>query len=205
MVDAEDLRFLKVVGECAVQRLCRFQVVPDRFLDHDSRPFPVCRQAGIVDEARDFAKQRGRRGHVENALSFGAPLLFQACAQVAEFHIRCVGFEIALQIADVRRELLPLLDRGFPAAGELPDSLMQTLAQGVLAECDAVHRDNRKMHRNTVALREVKQGRHQLPPGQVAGSAEDDEYVWFESIVGFHRAQPFVQSVWNVPLTSTRS
>src|ERR1039458_4868233 len=82
-------------------------------------------------------------------------------------------------------ELVPLLDRGFPAAGELPDSLMQTLAQGVHAEGDAVHRDNRKMNRNGMALGKVKQGRHQLPPGQVARSAEDDEYVGFELIVRF--------------------
>ena len=82
---------------------------------------------------------------------------------------------------------------------------MQTLAQGVLAEFDAVHRDNRKMNRNAMALGKVKQSRHQLPPGQVARSAEDDEYVRFELIVGLHRAQPFVQSVWNVPLTSMRS
>ena len=90
----------------------------------------------------------------------------------------------------MRRELLPLLDRGFPAAGELPDSLMQTLPQGVFAKRDAVHRDNRKMSRNAMALRKVKQSRHQLPPGQVAGPAEDDEYVWFESIIRLHCVNP---------------
>jgi hypothetical protein len=68
----------------------------------------------------------------------------------------------------MRGELLPLLDRGFPVAGELPDSLVQALAKGVHAESDPVHRDNRKMQRNAMALGEVKQGRHQLPPGKVA-------------------------------------
>jgi predicted phage tail protein len=60
---------------------------------------------------------------------------------------------------------------------------MQALAQGVLADFDAVHRDDRKMSRNTVALRKVEQGRHQLPPGQVARAAEDDKDIWFELIV----------------------
>jgi len=101
-------------------------------------------------------------------------------------------------------ELVPLLDCGFPAAGELLDSFMQTLAQGVDAEFDAVHRDNRKMHRNTLAPGKVKQGRHQLPPGQVARSAEDDEYVWFEWLVRLHRSQPFVQSVWIAAQTTRR-
>jgi hypothetical protein len=78
----------------------------------------------------------------------------------------------------------------FPLPGELPDSLMQMLAQGILAELDAVHRDNREMNRNTVALGKVEQGRHQLPPGQVARSAEDDEYVWFELIVRFIALNP---------------
>src|ERR1035437_1830247 len=91
----------------------------------------------------------------------------------------------------MRAELVPLLDRGFPAARELPDSLMQTLAKGVHAEFDAVHRDNRKMNRNAVALGKVKQGRHQLPPGQIAGSAEDDEYVWRKLIVGLHVLSTF--------------
>jgi hypothetical protein len=50
MVDAEDLGFLKIVGECTVQGLRRLQVVPDRFLDDDSRPFPVGREARIVEE-----------------------------------------------------------------------------------------------------------------------------------------------------------
>jgi len=84
-------------------------------------------------------------------------------------------------------EFVPLLDPGLTAAGELPDSRMQTLAQVVLAERDAVHRDNRKMRRNAMALREVEQGRHQLPPGQIARAAKDDEYVRLELIVGLHR------------------
>src|ERR1035441_1268950 len=91
----------------------------------------------------------------------------------------------------MRGELLPLLDRGFPAAGELPDSFVQTLAKGVHAESDPVHRDNRKMQRNAMALGKVKQGRHQLPPGKVAGSAEDDEYVWRKLIVGLHVLSTF--------------
>jgi hypothetical protein len=75
MVDAEDLGFLKAAGEYAVQRPRRLQVIPDRFLDNDSRPFRVGGQAGLVEETGDYAKQRRRRGHVENALCFGAPLL----------------------------------------------------------------------------------------------------------------------------------
>jgi hypothetical protein len=78
MVDAEDLGFLKTRGEGAVQRQRRIQVVPDRFLARRCARVPVGRQAGAREEGRDFAKQGGRRGHVENALGFGAPLLFQA-------------------------------------------------------------------------------------------------------------------------------
>src|ERR1017187_7697657 len=88
-------------------------------------------------------------------------------------------------------ELMPLLYRSFPAAGELPYSLMQTLAKGVHAESDPVHRDNRKMGRNAMALGKVKQGRHQLPPGKVARSTEDDEYVWRKLIVGLHVLSTF--------------
>ena len=96
MVDAEDLGFLKAAGECAVQRQGRLQVIPNRFLDDDSRPFPVGCQAGIVQEGRDFAKQGGRRGHVENALGFVAPFLLQVCALVAKLLVGRVTLEIAL-------------------------------------------------------------------------------------------------------------
>src|ERR1039457_2855129 len=40
-------------GENAVQRQCRLQVIPNRFLDDDSRPLRVGCQAGIVQEGRD--------------------------------------------------------------------------------------------------------------------------------------------------------
>ncbi len=48
-----------------------------------------------------------------------------------------------------------------------------------------------------MALGKVKQGRHYLPPGQVACSTEDDEYIWFELIVRFHRSQSFAQFVFH--------
>jgi hypothetical protein len=56
-------------------------------------------------------------------------------------------------MADMPGKLVPLFDASFSAAGELLDSLMQTLAKGVLAEFDAVHRNNRKVSRDTLALR----------------------------------------------------
>jgi len=114
-------------------RVCGSAPVPtpghtDRFLNDNSRPFPVGREAGIVYKARDFTKQEGA-WPCRKCVGLWRPLLFQACAQVAELRIGCVSFEIALQISDMQRELLPLLDGGFPAAGEPFDSLVQALAQ----------------------------------------------------------------------------
>src|ERR1019366_2189149 len=67
---------------------------------------------------------------------------------------------------------------------------MQTFVQLVHAELDAVHREYRKMLRDTLAPGKIEQRRHQLPPGQVARSAEDDEHVWFELIVRIHSRPP---------------
>ena len=94
----------------------------------------------------------------------------------------------------MRGELVPLLDRRFPAARELPDSLMETLAKGGHAEFDTSTAKIEKWTGILWLLRKVKQGRHQLPPGQVARSAEDDEYVWRQLVVGFH-SDPCLQSV----------
>ncbi len=93
------------------------------------------------------------------------------------------------------RELGPLLGRAFAGAGKLLNARMQALAQSVIAEFDAVHGDNGKVRRNAMTLGKIKQSRHQLPPSQVARSAEDDEYVRCELIARFHCAQVFIQSV----------
>ena len=48
MVDPEDSGFLEIGGEDGIQGTGGFQVITDRFLDHDPSPFPVTRQSGLA-------------------------------------------------------------------------------------------------------------------------------------------------------------
>ena len=116
MIDPENLSFVKGTGESAVQRHCERKVVPDGLFDDQSRPFPVRRQAGIVQEGGNLAEQEGRGSHVENALGFGSPLRFQLLAQAVEFRVGRVALEIPLQVADMLGDIVPLLGRDSPAA-----------------------------------------------------------------------------------------
>ena len=83
MVDPEDLGFIEIVRKHGIQGARGLEVVADRFLDHNPRPFPVTRQSGFAEVFRDFAEHARRCGHVKDAVDFGAPFLFQLRALFA--------------------------------------------------------------------------------------------------------------------------
>jgi hypothetical protein len=87
-------------------------------------------------------------------------------------------------------EVLPRLGVDLSALGELLDSFLQTAVQCIVVAFDTIHRDNRKMRWHTVALEKSKQGRYQLPPGQVASASKDDEDGWFELTIRWHTLHP---------------
>ena len=96
---------------------------------------------------------------------------------------------------DVLGELIPRGGLGFSETGELIDAIVQPAAQRVVAKLDAVHRDDRKLRGQAAILREVEQGRHEFPPGQVTGSAKNDEHRRFELVIRFHDTHSFSHSV----------
>ena len=186
MVDAEDLGFLEIGGEDGIQGAGGFQVIADRFLDHNPRPFPVTRQPGLAEVFWDFAEHARRRGHVKDAVDFGAPFLFQLRALFAQGRIGLQLLEIALLVADMPGKLVPFAGFRHSLARELPDAVVETPAQLFVAQANAVHRDDRIIGGHASVLREVEQGRHEFPPGQVTGAAKDDEHRRFELVICFH-------------------
>ena len=81
------------------------------------------------------------------------------------------------------RELAPFAGFHVSLARELFDPVVETPAQFFVVQVDAVHRDDRKISGQAAVLREVKQGRHQFPPGQITHSAKDGEHGWFEVVL----------------------
>jgi hypothetical protein len=101
MINPKDLGFVEAGGKNGVQGARRFQIVANRFLNHDPRPFPVARQPGLAEIFWNFAEHARRRGHVKDAMSFGAPFLFQLRAFFAQSRVSWQLLEIALLIMNV--------------------------------------------------------------------------------------------------------
>ncbi len=79
------------------------------------------------------------------------------------------------------------LAAAFPAARELPDALLQALAQRVFAHFHAVHRDDREMQRECCGSAKDRTAPASACARSDRRAAEDDEYVWIQLIAGFHR------------------
>ncbi len=86
---------------------------------------------------------------------------------------------------DVLRELIPRDGLSFSETGKLIDAIMQSATQRVIAELDAVHRDDCKLRGQAAILREVEQSGHEFAPGQITGSAKNNEHRRFELVVRF--------------------
>ena len=75
MVNAENLRFVEIGREHAIQLPGGFQVIADRFFHHNPGAIPI--QPRIGQEFRDFAEHPRRRGHIKDTVGFRLPFLFQ--------------------------------------------------------------------------------------------------------------------------------
>jgi hypothetical protein len=73
--------------------------------------------------------------------------------------------EIALLVVDMPGKLAPCAGFHYSVARELLDTGVETPAQRFVAQVHAIHRDDRKISGQTAVLGEVKQGRHEFPPG----------------------------------------
>src|ERR1019366_950142 len=171
VINPKDLRFVKAGGENGVQGAGRFQVVADRLLDHDPRPFAIARQSGLAEIFWNFAEHARRCGHVENAAGFRPPLFFQLRALFAEGSISLEPREITLLVLDVLSKLIPRSGLGFAETGELIDpscnrrrsasspSLMRSTA--MIANCAGWLRSCERSNRAGISLR---QARSPAPP-----------------------------------------
>src|ERR1035438_5683579 len=94
--------------------------------------------------------------------------------------VRFQLLEIALLVADMPGKLAPFGGFHHSLAREFLDAVVETPSQLLVAHVDAIHRDDRIIGGHASVLGEVKQGRHEFPPGQVTGSTKNDEYRRFE-------------------------
>ena len=124
-------------------------------------------------------------------MGFGAPFFFQLRTFFAQGRISLQLLEIAPLVADMFGKLAPVAGFRPFLAREILDTVVETPAQLFLAHVKAIHRDDRKISGHASVLGEVKQSRHEFPPGQVTGSAKYDEHSRFELVVRFYGLTPF--------------
>ena len=74
-------------------------------------------------------------------------------------------------------------------------TLVQPLAQFLVAHHNAIHRNDRKISGHASVLGEIEQGRHKFAPGQITRSAKNDKDRRFEFVVCLRSIQAFSHSV----------
>ncbi|MCY1242855.1 hypothetical protein D9M72_558470 [compost metagenome] len=103
MIDAVDLLFGEVLGHCGVDRLVRFEVMPQRFFQHDAHVGRLARvQAGACQLLADRHEQVRRGGEI-------AHHHFRlACQHLLRQRIEMRGHAcVGLHVDNARAELVP--------------------------------------------------------------------------------------------------
>ena len=157
-----------------------FEVVTERFLDHDAAPALVgLDQIGLSQRVDQRPKEMIRgckiEQHIVFELLFGV-YVFQMCVKILK---RCGFREISLQIGHPRRKPVPRfrLDRcraAFAAAAQKSGKkVVQILTPCLVGLGVVVDANQRKMRRQESGFRKIVERRHDQAFGQVAVGAED--------------------------------
>jgi hypothetical protein len=178
VVDAKDLALVEVAVKLVVEPARARPVGAEGLLDDQARPaLPVAAPAAdLLDEDRDRA---GRDREVEDAVALGAELLVEPREEGDQRILALVGCEVGRDVVHPPGEPLPdlLVDR-VPA--EVAHGVLHPRPEvgvGLLRAGDA---DDRELVGHEVADGQRVDRGKELPPGQVARSAEDDDRarVW---------------------------
>ncbi len=163
VVDPVQLRLVEVRADLGVERAGRREVVPERLLDDDA---PVAHEIG-AGELRDHrAEQRRRDLEVVDRRAGGADRL-------ADLGVDPVVAEVAADVRQALGEAIEdlVVDRLLVGL----DRLARPLAQVVDGPVAGRDPDDRAIQQLALLEPVQRVERHHL--GEVAGDAEDDEYV----------------------------
>jgi hypothetical protein len=153
---------------------------------HDPRTRAALAQAGLAQPTADRAEQRRRHGQVEHANRLAVPIGVQFLQTRSQLRVALQAAEIGLLISDARGKLVPVGILGRAVPGELVDAVAQPLPQGIVAERDPIHSDQRELLGKPLFEEQAEQGGHQLAPGQVATAAENHQHRRLLFGVGGH-------------------
>ena len=100
VIDAVDLLFVDFFEQLLVQRLGRFQIVPERLFDDHAPPVVVAllHQSGGREFLHDRTEETGRGGEVVEEILMGRVLLIHLGEKVFELRVEFVVAEIAGEV-----------------------------------------------------------------------------------------------------------
>jgi hypothetical protein len=145
----------------------------------------------LAERLPDDREERRRRGQVEQPVERDPGLRVEAVHDRPELLV-------ALRVVERRRHVAHPVDErrqhalvGLPAR-ELLDRLARLLAEAVVADVTARQPDQVEALRQGPLVREVVDGREELPLGQVPGRAEDGQRGGMDG----EAFQAFRQGIW---------
>jgi hypothetical protein len=203
MVDAEDLTFVRVLGEGLVEGLGGGEVMAERFFDDEPLAGGIgllaTEEVGGGEMSGDALELAGERGQVEDTV--GAQLIvggvFDLVAQARE---RFRVGEVALTIREHACEAGPDLVRSWAGAGELVECGPQFRTPLVIGLGSAGEADDAAGSGELVFLVKMVEGRDELAGGEVAACAEDDDGAGLDGFTSKVQAtdEEFVEGIGSV-------
>jgi hypothetical protein len=151
--------------------------VPERLFDYDSPPpgLAVVSHPCLPQVGDDVGVKLRRGGQIIQPVVGAVGLLGLLCQELVKPLVFFRLCKMAADVVQVVRKTLPVRIVFHRDSAELPDAFQHLLAEVIMAPRAAGKTNNVKVGGQLAFLSETEQGGHQLPMGQVAGRAEDDD------------------------------
>jgi len=175
VIDAVDLGFFGYFQELLVERLRRFQVVAEGFLDHHPTPVAVLllHQSSTGKLLHDGPKVARSSGQVVQEVLVRRVVLVNFGEEVFQLGIKLGVAEVPRKIVEAGNEPLPeFVVDAIPAVSL--DVVKDSLAEVIVRHLGARHTHHGKLAGKQSRPGQVVERRNQHASRQIAGGAEDD-------------------------------
>ena len=174
VIDTVDLRLGEAFGQKDVQIVGGVVVVPERLLADEPGVLAIVGEADVPQVLGDHPHDGGRGRQIEDPVGGGAPSFVEIGELLRQGLVGCRVAEVGLIVGDVGGEAPPGLVLRLPPPAELVDARFQVGGE-VGGGDDAVQGDHLEAVGQALVEPEIVEGGDELPPGEVAAAAEDDE------------------------------
>src|SRR5579872_2653386 len=172
MINAIHILFGKHFGECAVELLCRLQVVAKGLFDNDPRPtlFAVI-QTGLAQSMDNFSEYRCRSREIEQKIRARAFRLHPG-EMSSQLVVRLWVAGIGAEVCDAFGKVSPAFGAEVARVFGMRCSFFEAAAEVLVRQLFSADADNVEVRRHAAHAGKVVESGNQLAPGEVAARAE---------------------------------